>query len=379
MISPTVTLIIKVTNSCDMSCRYCFIEPAVFNKTMKIATASRVIRAFLDSDHFTSVNFVWHGGEPLLRSREFFSQLLAEQAAVATAVTYSNSTQTNGTHLDDEMLDFLVASGIQIGLSLDGPQPLNDCSKQMRGDSRLSPYQVTTTAIGRLRDRGFAPGAIAVVNRNNVAEPAAVYAEFKAQQLHMKLNSLTRSGRAATVGTDLGITPSEYGEFLVGMFDLWFDDPAPSITVEPFRQHIRRILDIPGAHSCYFTRRCHHFFVGISPDGDLFPCGMFQGEPAFRYGNIHEMAPTEIASTALFAELDRRERRVLRGCARCPFLDLCYGGCMFHSLKNSQVLDEKDYYCAAYRRYFEHALRRIHAELKRARLAGTTGPPDLAL
>ena len=28
MISPHITAIVKVTNSCNMNCRYCFIEPA---------------------------------------------------------------------------------------------------------------------------------------------------------------------------------------------------------------------------------------------------------------------------------------------------------------------------------------------------------------
>jgi sulfatase maturation enzyme AslB (radical SAM superfamily) len=75
------------------------------------------------------------------------------------------------------------------------------------------------------------------------------------------------------------------------------------------------------------------------------------------------MAPEEVGATALFQWLEARERKVLRACARCAFLDLCYGGCMFHSLKNSKVFDAKDFYCTAYRMYFEHALRRIHSEL----------------
>jgi len=367
MISTHITLIVKVTNSCNMSCRYCFIEPAVFHKKMTIATARRIIRAFLDSDHFESVHFVWHGGEPLLRNREFFNQIFREQRSRPTKVEFTNATQTNATYLDDEMMAFLVAQGVQIGLSLDGPQQLNDCSRQMRGADPRSPYQITIDAASRLRNCGCVPGAIVVVNRNNVDEPETVYREFKRQRLNMKLNCLTWSGLGATTGLDLAISPEAYGAFLVRMFDLWYDDPEPTITVEPFRQHICRILGIPGTvHSCYFTQGCHHHFLGISPDGDLFPCGMFQAEPAFRYGNINEMEPQEVGSTALFRQLESRERKVLQGCARCAFLDLCYGGCMFHALKNSQVFEVKDFYCPAYRIYFEHAHRRIHAELSRA-------------
>jgi uncharacterized protein len=382
-LSRDITLIVKVTNACDMKCRYCFIEPSVFHKTMKVGTAHRIVHAFLDSPFFDSVRFVWHGGEPLLRGRMFFEQIFSEQRACATRVAYTNSTQTNATHLTDDMLDFLVASGVSIGLSLDGPENLTDVSRQARrvlpvlsdgagcggahrGDHRGA-HATTVDAARRIQARGQEAAAIVTVNRNNVAHPEQVYEEFKSGRIHMKINPLTRSGLADTpVGADLGVTAEEYGEFLVRMFDAWFDDTDRGISIEPFGQHISRILGVAVAHSCFYTLSCHRFFLGISPDGDLFPCGMFQGEPSFRYGNIHEMDPEQIAGTVLFGAIDSREQKVLRDCARCAFLDLCYSGCMFHSLKDSRVLAEKDYYCAGYKMYFEHVLRRVHGDLTRA-------------
>jgi uncharacterized protein len=383
MLSPNVTLIIKVTNACDMQCRYCFIEPSVFHKTMKAETARRVVHAFLDSDYFRSVHFVWHGGEPLLRGRAFFEMVFDEQRACATRVAYNNSTQTNATHLTDELLDFLVANDVSIGLSLDGPAALTDASRTMRrmlpmlktevqGDVSGAPrpraggsaHATAVRAARRLQERGREAGAIVTVNRNNVAHPEAVYQEFRERRIQMKINPLTRSGLANTpLGEDLGITAEEYGAFLVRMFDMWFDDPGPKIAIEPFGQHIARILGEDVAHSCFYTRSCHHFFLGISPDGDLFPCGMFQGEPSFRYGNIHEMEPQQVAQTVLFGGIEEREREVLKTCSECAFFDLCYSGCMFHSLKDSKMLEVKDYYCAGYKMYFEHMLRRIRADV----------------
>jgi uncharacterized protein len=384
MLSPNVTLIIKVTNACDMQCRYCFIEPSVFHKTMKSETAHRVVHAFLDSDFFKSVQFVWHGGEPLLRGREFFARIFDEQRTCASRVAYSNSTQTNATHLDDDMLEFLLANDVSIGLSLDGPETLTDASRttrrplpmleEGRRGSRGAParpragaHATTVDAARRLQQRGREAGAIVTVNRNNVVDPEAVYEEFKSRRIHMKINPLTRSGLADTpLGADLGITAEEYGEFLVRIFDVWFDDGEPKIAIEPFGQHIARILGDEATHSCFYTLSCHRFFLGISPDGDLFPCGMFQGEPSFRYGNIQEMAPEEVANTVLFGGIEEREKKVLETCSKCAFFDLCYSGCMFHSLKDSKMLAVKDYYCAGYKMYFEHVLRRVHGDLTRA-------------
>jgi uncharacterized protein len=367
MMSPDVTLIIKVTNACNMKCRYCFIEPSVFHKTMNGDTARRVVRAFLDSSYFRTVQFVWHGGEPLLRGRGFFEQILEEQRCRPTRVQFGNSTQTNATRLDDEMMDFLLANGFGIGLSMDGTAGINDGARQMRiDDVHRSAHAVTVDAARRLHERGQQAAAIVVINKNNVEAPEEVYRAFKAERIHMKVNALTRSGLAATsVGADLAIDADEWGTFMVRLFDVWYDDPEPTIHIEPFGQHIGRILGVPTTHSCFFTKSCHHFFLGISPDGDLFPCGMFQGEPSFRYGNIFDMAPEDVAETLLFRQIEAREQRVLETCAKCAFYDLCYSGCMFHSLKDSRVLAEKDYYCAGYKRYFEHVLRRVHADLTR--------------
>jgi uncharacterized protein len=356
-----VTLIVKVTNACNMHCRYCFIEPAIFNKTMAPATVTRVVRVFLDSDRFQRVHFVWHGGEPLLRGRPFFEHIFEEQQRLPTSVIFANSIQTNATHLDQRMLEFLVDNDVHVGLSLDGPRQLNDPVRTLRGQRAFSAYETALRAAAQLRDAGQTPGAIVVVNRTNVAHPETIYAEFKQRDMHLKLNPLARSGLAVTEGSDLGITAEEYGEFLVRMVDAYLNDPEPTIVVEPIRQHVARILDLPGAvHACHFARSCHLSFLGIAPDGDLYPCGLFQGEPSFRYGNIHQMRPEDVALTALFGAIEAREKKVLDGCSRCAFFDLCYGGCMFHSLKNAGRFEEKDYYCAGYKRYFEHLLRRVH-------------------
>ena len=61
------------------------------------------------------------------------------------------------------------------------------------------------------------------------------------------------------------------------------------------------------------------------------------------------MTPENVATTALFGRIEDREAHVLAGCSKCSFFDLCYGGCMFHSLKNAGLFVEKDYYCTGYK------------------------------
>jgi uncharacterized protein len=334
---------------------------------MKIETARKLVRSFLDSSYFDEVTFVWHGGEPLLRGKRFFEAVVAEQRAKTCRVHYRNAVQTNATHLDDIMLEFLLEHDFRLGFSIDGPAELTDPQRIFRGHRTESAHAITIDAMRRLQNQGLSAGAIVVVNSANVDHPDRIYREFKENKFNMKVNPLMKAGLANIDGIDLGITAEQYGRFLVHLFDLWFDDPDPIIGIDPFNNHIRRLLDVPGASfDCQFMKSCHHGFIGISPDGDLYPCGLFQGEGEFRYGNIETLTPEEIPATALFGRIEQRERRVLENCTPCAFFDLCYGGCMYHSLKNSNRFEEKDYYCAGYKMYFAHVVERVHADLTRA-------------
>jgi uncharacterized protein len=362
MLAQDLTLIVKVTNACDFRCAYCFIEPAIFHKSMSVETGRLLVRSFLDSPELRRVLFVWHGGEPLLRGKNFLQAMLAEQRARPTTVRVMNAIQTNATRLDPAMLAFLLENAVEIGLSLDGPQGINDAVRRPRSACR-SAYETTLKAANSLAERGRRPGAIVVVSRANVDVPAEVYATFRTANIDIKLNPITRAGLAA-VDSSLGIRAAEYGDFLIALFDAWWTDTEAPISIDPFRQHLHRLIDEPVSHNCVFALHCHRHFLGISPDGDIFPCGMFQGEPAFRYGNLRSLAPRDISATPLFADIETREQRVLKDCEPCAFHDLCYGGCMFHALKDGRVLNERDWYCEGYRRYFVHLAEKVRDDLR---------------
>jgi uncharacterized protein len=377
MLSRDITLIVKVTNRCNFHCKYCFIEPHVFDKVMALATLERVITAFLQSTYFKSVHFVWHGGEPLLRGIDFFRVIVDLQERYGSSVLYDNSVQTNASGLNEAMLEFLVANRFHIGFSLDGPADINDALRET-GSARSS-HAYVVNAIQRLQRQGQPTGAIVVLNRGNRHEARRIYAEFKRLRLNMKINPLTKSGLGDVNYEDLSITAEEYGRFMIELFDLWFDDPDPVISIEPLESHVATILELEGAvRECVYSKSCHKGFLGISPDGNYFPCGMFQGMPEFNYGNVFTLPPEKIPDTATWQRLDRRENVVLQGCRQCDFYHLCYGGCVYHSIKNRGDFEERDYYCAGYKALFAHMVERLSEDLGGARRKRRRERPHLA-
>ena len=79
------------------------------------------------STGFDSVEFCWHGSEPLLAGMDFYREAVrAEHCGRSNgSVTYRNTIQTNGTLLDSEWLKFFAENNFHIGISFDAPPDIH--------------------------------------------------------------------------------------------------------------------------------------------------------------------------------------------------------------------------------------------------------------
>ena len=99
-----------------------------------------MVRAFLDSRYFQRVQFVWHGGEPLLLPPEYFWRTFEAQRKVfGYDLPLRNVVQTNLTVLDDARLEASVHFGAE-ARGLVGPP-------DAQAPGGACPFS-TTTALG---------------------------------------------------------------------------------------------------------------------------------------------------------------------------------------------------------------------------------------
>ncbi len=130
-------LILNVTEDCNMRCKYCFLSE-VYNftrcrteKKMTLETGKRAIDQFLwglqhvaDFNPGKRVVITFYGGEPLL---EFsLVKRLVEYARSIAKMPISFNMTTNGTLLQEHMMDFIVENEIYLAVSLDGNRENND-------------------------------------------------------------------------------------------------------------------------------------------------------------------------------------------------------------------------------------------------------------
>ena len=132
---PLQTLVINLTNQCNLSCQYCYefgedkvATPEGKPKFMEFETAKQSVDfLFAEAGSRKQVHITFFGGEtlmnfPLLKRIVDYSRQEAAQRGVA--IDYSLT--TNATLLRPEIIEYLSENAIGVTVSMDGPKELND-------------------------------------------------------------------------------------------------------------------------------------------------------------------------------------------------------------------------------------------------------------
>ena len=150
-----INTLIKPTHNCNLRCNYCFHEKYGYEK--KLLDMNK-LKKYIDllSENYKYINLVWHGGEALTVSLDYYEEIYNYCDSKNSKFMFS--VQTNGTLLTPKIVDFFNRTNTNIGLSFDG---LNN--ELMRRHT----YE-TLEGIKLLQKNNYNPGAIIVINQNNV-------------------------------------------------------------------------------------------------------------------------------------------------------------------------------------------------------------------
>lgn len=122
---------IFITGKCNLACNYCYRENR--DRTMSLETGRKAIDFLLENcPNNLSINFF--GGEPLVEF-SFLKELVdyARESVQERNVKLSFSINTNGTLIDNEILEFLRKQGFGIILSIDGLPEAHDLNRVFPG------------------------------------------------------------------------------------------------------------------------------------------------------------------------------------------------------------------------------------------------------
>ena len=342
-------IVVKPTNRCNLSCKYCYDQSKGHLEDMSIETLYNTTNKFGGYFKDRNLRFLWHGGEPLLVGRPFYEKALSFQRKFSDKVDIHNSIQTNLTCLTEDFADFIIENRFSLSFSLDGPILINNQTRVYE-DGRGS-YKEVEEGISILKKKGIKPRALLVLTKKNKESLPEIYNFFKDNNIPFKVHALVYSGRAKNQ-KDLSLSPKEHADSLVKLFDIWFNDNEFKIKVDPLYQFIGN-LTTNTSIDCYLSENCQDNFISVASNGDVYPCWRFDGLTDFKYGNINRDSLDKILDSPVRRELLTRRSKNLEECCNCSFGNICNSGCMNNAYNNGDIMD-KDIYCESYKKVYQH-------------------------
>jgi serine-type anaerobic sulfatase-maturating enzyme len=365
--TPRITsLLIKPASAvCNMDCSYCFYldreaDPykALPARRMDFDTLERLVSTYLFYSYPSSV-FAYQGGEPTLAGLPFFEKavrLQEEHGRGGQSVT--NAMQTNGLLLDQGWCDLFKSYNWLLGVSLDGPEPVNDLyryNKEGRGT-----WKRVVESVELLQKNKVDFNILCVVSQANVGKPKELYRFYRS----MGLDNLQFIPLAEFDG--LGnplpytITAEQYGRFLCEIFDLWWPERR-RVRIRGF-DNIAESLAGQKPGTCTMHETCDSYVV-VEYNGDVFPCDFFV-ENSWKLGNINVDSWPEIARRTKRYSFASKKTIAHADCQVCEYQSICHGGCPKFRHGPRHDFGDLDYFCQAYKMIFGKSVEPLRAEVK---------------
>ena len=357
---------------CNLACKYCYyleknnLYQNSNHHLMSDEMLEQFTREYIEAQTMPQVLFTWHGGEPLMRSIDFYKKALALQKKYAHGKQIDNVIQTNGTLLTDEWCEFFAKNHWLVGISIDGPQEYHD-------HYRVTPagkpsWEKVMQGISLLKKHRVEWNAMAVVNAYNAEHPLEFYHFFRdngCQYLQFTpiVERLTEHEDGRTLAsladdreiplTDASVTPQQWGNFLCTIFDDWVRHDVGKTFVEIFDCTLANWMGVlPGI--CAYSKECGHAGV-MEHNGDVYSCDHFVF-PEYKLGNIREQSLIDMLYGEKQQAFSRLKHTSLpRQCKECDMEFACHGECPKNRFEKDKYGEPGlNYLCQGYYQYYSH-------------------------
>jgi uncharacterized protein len=299
------------------------------------------------------VSFGWQGGEPTLMGLDFFRQAIAFQQQYGRQQIVGNGLQTNGLLLNKDWAKFLRKYDFLVGLSLDGPEHIHNRYRHLKGGQNS--WNTVVDRAKLLLDTGVATNALVVINDYSSQFPDEIYDFLKSIGLtYMQfIPCLEQDPKNPQNPTSFSVSPADYAQFLIRLFDLWiadFKNSQPTTSIRYFESLFYTYVGLTPPE-CTLLKECGVYVV-IEHNGDVFSCDFFV-EPEWKLGNIRDQKVVDMLNSARQRKFGRRKAILPPECRHCPWLIHCRGGCPKE--RGFLPSPEKSFFCSSYQQFLSHA------------------------
>lgn len=328
------TIIVKLTNACNLACTYCYdYEKIEGAQRLERSIAHRAIEQALD----LCPDVLWvilHGGEPMLMW-ETIEDLIQEGERLARQkgkqIRFSG--QSNMTRVDERIVAFSEAHDIAWGVSIDGNATIHDHFRMdHQGQGSYSLFMRSLERFPEFIRRCGVMSTITTINDDKLLETARHFRDLGMASWNWSLFQPIGRGREQATHFEFNI------QKLLQSWNLLFDaieaGEFDGFRVMPIKKYLDNFISGPSGNMC-MRPQCGaaRDLLSISADGTIEACDCI--DPTGSLSNLGNLRNETLATARLSPVADKiRSRNVdtlEAGCGDCLWYGLCGGTCLAHS------------------------------------------------
>jgi uncharacterized protein len=322
--APAVTrLNIGNTYHCNMGCTYCYNELALKDRRgsevpegMGVETARAAIDALLaQAGEAKRLSLVFVGGEPLLEKHVLFQTVAyAQRRARTRAKSVDIAVYTNGTLMNERVIEWANETGVSLVVSLDGPPLVHDRRRVYLNGRPTSRIILKNIRLLMERSNQTVKRVRAVACERGLMVPLHRYF------LALGFNEI----HVQPVYDEGGISDTMSGPEMAECL-AWYRDrllEGTVLGVMPFEGILERLVHRRRAVTSWYPCTAGRSALGVGPDGRIYPCHHFLEEGRYQLGHVREGLPGIEARRSFFLRVDQREP-----CRSCWARHACGGEC----------------------------------------------------
>lgn len=375
--------------ACNIDCDYCYYlskegllsyEKGCLPK-MDNLTLELYIRSYIEQQNTEQIVFHWQGGEPTMLGVAYFEEVVRLQQRYCPAgVQIENNLQTNGTLLNDKWGEFLAKNNFLVGISIDGPEMYHNAYRTNK--SGKGTFRQTMAGVDILKKHQVNFATLTCVNNLTGANPVEIYRFLRdvvgSKQMQFIPIVEPKSFRNTapqkwssrevlfdgmpeldpshpnSVVESWCVSAEQWGDFLCGVFNEWFENDLGMIHVPYFDACVETWMGRVNP-LCTLAPLCGKG-LAIESNGDVYACDHYV-YPEYKLGNITTTNLDDMQFSKVQENFGRaKEASLPKQCRDCSYQFACFGECPKNRfIKTLAGEPGLNYLCRGWNKFFKHA------------------------
>ncbi len=361
---------LHLTNACNLACPYCYIHKSSGHMTSDVATQLLIsIEQTARSGDVDRIHVRFAGGEPMLRFtqlQQFYTD--ARQICRPHGVEFSAAILTNGTVVPKDAAQWLKVNNIQVSVSIDGIEELQDVMRPVVGGG--SSFSRLKNGLQAYLDQGIRPYILITVGQSNLdglpalthwlLEMGLGFRYSLVRDLEWGSGLLDDRHGAAEAGDDtrenapIALLSGEPLRRMQRVFGQCYDlieqamlqNHAKGRALRPSFRQTHKFCDLQPWQPIRKACGAGSSYAAISETGTVSPC-----QAALHHEGTSPLTATSLLRQARdqtqFASFERKTGNP--ECNRCRHKPSCAGGCPLLLHRREGHIDGRSPYCEVFR------------------------------